>query len=102
MPRQARRLVDLILDRTLRPSDHARLLGEDLPLNLPHSDLSPAMVRLWATLRALQSQSREVSSVEVRHDLSLSFRRVAGEYMDAVAYSQTAGRNRRDRIALMT
>jgi hypothetical protein len=46
------------------------------------------MVRLWARLRALQSEFRNVASVEVRHDLSREFGRVASEYVDAVAHSR--------------
>jgi hypothetical protein len=89
MARQAKRLIDHVVDRTFRPSTHQRLLvGEDLPLNPIHPAPTPAMTRLWARLRALQSEHRDVSSVEVRHDLATQFGRTAREYMDAVGYSR--------------
>jgi hypothetical protein len=81
-------LLDHVLARSFRPTAHQRkLLGDDLPLAPAHPDPSPAMQRLWARLRALQSEYRDVSSVEVRHDLSRQFSVVAGEYMDAVGYA---------------
>ena len=89
MPRQAKTLLEHILDRTFRPTAHQRLLaGVDLPLNPPHRNPTPAMTRLWARLRAQQSEFRDVSSVEVRHDLAHQFGSTAREYMDAVDYGQ--------------
>lgn len=89
MRRQAKRLVDHVLDRTFRPTAHQKLLASiELPLDPPQRDPSPAMTRLWNRLRQLQSEFRDVASVEVRHDLATAFGKTAREYMDAVGYSQ--------------
>lgn len=86
--RPPKRLIDHVLGRTFQPKRHGTvLLGESLPLRPPHPDPSPAMKRLWARLRELQSEYREVSSVEVRYDIVLAFSHGVEEYMGAVVRS---------------
>ena len=90
--RPQKRLLDHVLEDTFRPKEHGRFLAaaEDLPLRPPHADPSPAQVRIWGRLRAVHTEYREVSSVEVRHDLALEFSRLCTEYLEA------ASRSRRD------
>jgi hypothetical protein len=68
----------------------AVLAREALPVNPPHPNPTPAMNRLWSRLRDLQSEFRDVTSVDVRHDLALAFSRGVTDYLDA------ATRSRRD------
>ena len=90
--RPPKKLLDHILERTFIASEHGRFIerAEDLPVRPPVPDPSPATIRIWGRLRAVQVEYREVSSVEVRRDLSLEFGRLVAEY------AQAAHRSRRD------
>lgn len=89
--RAAKPLVDHVRAGTFRPERHGKLLaGEDLPVRALHRDPSPTMNRLWTRLRELQFEYRDVTSVDVRHDIALDFSRSATAYLDSV------GRSRRD------
>jgi hypothetical protein len=88
---KAKSLLDHVRDGTFRPRMHTAVLArEALPVKPPHSNPTPAMNRLWSQLRDLQSEFRDVTSVDVRHDLALAFSRGVAEYLDA------ATRSRRD------
>ena len=63
----------------------AVLAREALPIKPPDGDPTPAMSRLWSRLRSIQSEFRDVTSVDVRHDLALAFSRGVAEYHDAAA-----------------
>jgi len=88
--RPSKKLLDHVLDDSFRPKEHGRLLAaaEDLPLRAPHPDPSPAQIRIWGRLRAVHTEYREVSSVEVRYDLALEFSQLATEYLQAAARSR--------------
>ena len=81
---KAKSLLDHVRDGTFRPRMHTAVLArEALPVKPPHPNPTPAMNRLWSRLRDMQSAFRDVTSVEVRHDLALAFSRGVTDYLDA-------------------
>jgi hypothetical protein len=88
---RAKSLLDHVRDGTFRPRMHTAVLArEALPVKPPHANPTPAMNRLWSRLRDLQSEFRDVTTVDVRHDLARAFSRGVTDYLDA------ATRTRRD------
>jgi hypothetical protein len=83
-------LLQHILDGSLRPQRHGRLIAarNDLPIKPPHPDPTGAMSRLWVRLRQLQQDIHDQPSVEIRHDLVLQFCEAAAEYMSAVEHAK--------------
>ena len=82
--RPAKTLLEHVRAGTFRPERHGKLLaGEELPVRPLRRGPSPAASRIWARMRELQHEYREVGPVEVRHDLARAFSQLANDYSSA-------------------